>query len=192
MTHHILDLETLGIRPGCIVATVGIVKIDLDLLEVGEVFYQRIDLESAVNHGLTADLDTCRWWLNKPAEIRKELTDPGGDDLPRALENVARFLGPSPVIYGNGPSFDCTHLSAAYRAASMPTPWHFRDERCLRTEKAAILRQGGKWDRIDNPHPHHAMHDALCEAWEFLTALRTVPQPLSQIKAPEPLKLITT
>jgi hypothetical protein len=192
MTHHILDLETLGIRPGCIVATVGIVKIDLTLLEVGEVFYQRIDLESSVRHGLSADLSTSLWWLDKPAEIRKELTDPGADDLPQALANITRFLGPAPVIYGNGPSFDCTHLSAAYRAAKMPLPWHFRDERCLRTEKAAILRQGGKWDRFENPFPHHAMHDALCEAWEFLTALKTMAPLPTIINTPEPLKLITT
>lgn len=176
----IIDLETLGKRPGCIIATLAAVEIDIERRSPAvSQFYRRISHVSAMKAGLTIDPETYGWWMGQPRQPFDEIfsVDEERHPLRDVLEAFADHIGPDAILYGNGPSFDLGILAAAYDAVALPVPWHYRQERCLRTEKAAILRAGGKWERVKNPILHHAAYDAVCEAQEFINALNTLEWP---------------
>lgn len=168
---NILDLETLEKRPGAVIASIGAVKVDSTTLEIVARFYRRVCMVSCRAVGLVSDQDTMEWWSRQPFPAFEEVFSL--DDrvpLPFALTDFAAFLGDGNdcVLYGNGPSFDCALLAAAYRACGMPIPWHYRNERCLRTEKAVAIRAGREWTRVEPRIKHHALHDAEAEAEELV------------------------
>jgi len=183
-----LDLETLGTRPGCVIATIGVVELDLARRSPSvSQFYRRITISSCLKAGLKIDAETLQWWLaQEPAAFREVFSHETDHrhDLEPALRELSDYLGPQPIIYGNGPTFDLGILTAAYEAVGLTVPWQYRHERCLRTEKAAILRQGGTWAKVTNPIPHHAGYDAVIEAQEFINALNSLDVP-----APPPVEV---
>jgi hypothetical protein len=176
----IIDLETLGTRPGSIIPVLAAVEIDLDRRSPAvSSYYSLISISSCIDAGLRLDYETLKWWLGQAHAPFGEVFTPDSERRPlrEVLEGFAVYLGPQPIVYGNGPTFDLGLLAAAYDACKLPLPWQYRHERCLRTEKAAILRAGGKWERVTNPQLHHARFDASCEAQEFINALNTLEWP---------------
>lgn len=182
MTDHeyVIDLETLGTGPGCVICTLGAVEIDRDRLEVvNNRFYTRIDILSCLDAGLTVDPDTVIWWLRNPsvALINETLTVAPRLSLRDALTEFAAYLkaaGGDIVVYGNGPSFDLSILRAAYEAVGIPLPWRYPNERCVRTFLANIPRHGGHTVKVENTNPHHALYDAITEADEMMQSERTL------------------
>lgn len=62
-----IDLETLGLKPGVVVLTLGAVAFDVEhgvLEEFGEV-HVRLDADHQHSVGLKTDPDTALWWLSK-------------------------------------------------------------------------------------------------------------------------------
>ena len=164
-TQVMLDIETLGTRPGSAILAIGAVKFgDREIISE---FYQRIDLKSCVRHGLTIDPDTVLWWLKQDDAARLEITLPG-DPLREVLFNFADWLqDPAAEIWGNGANFDNTLLAAAYHATEIPLPWKYSNDRCYRTLKAmhpeiTIERTGTH---------HNALDDARSQALHLMAIL---------------------
>lgn len=136
-THIMLDLETLGTRPGSVITSIGAVKFD-ERGTYGTPFYMRIDLQSCVDAGLLIDVDTIQWWMKQSDEARAEFQKESFD-LATALENFTYWADyPNAVVHlwGNGANFDNGLLKAAYDKVGMQAPWKFWNDRCYRTLKA--------------------------------------------------------
>ena len=68
MRHLMLDIETFGTTPGCVVLSIGAVEFDLDGIK-GE-FHAHIDVDSSTALGLKVDARTEKRWLEQSG-IRK-------------------------------------------------------------------------------------------------------------------------
>jgi exodeoxyribonuclease VIII len=180
-----LDLETFGQKPGCVIAALGAVKFGGG--EIIDRFYSRIDPLTCEQAGLHVEMDAVLFWFKQPDAARLEITNPA-----EPLETVLQFFTawcattrdgqPAEVeIWSNGASFDGVVLEAAYDAVRKPLPWSFWNERCYRTAKA--------WFR-DVPMPpregpeHHALYDAIAQARHLMAIEAAHPPTLKPESLP--------
>lgn len=149
-----LDIETLGTEPGCVVLSIG--AVEFNDVTLGREFYVNIDKWSCRDHGLTVDKETKEWWQRRSDEAQHVLE--GGVELDEALEKFTAWYDGG-AVWANAPSFDCMILRSAYDAIDMEEPWEYYDQRCYRT--------------LTNVHPmtahhdgrkHHALDDAKHQA----------------------------
>lgn len=166
MKHCMLDLETLGTRPGCIVLSIGAVM--WDNTGVGEGFYCVLSVEDQEKYDLVCSHDTMRWWEKQTPEARKVLDDAQNLATSRVLSiGLQEFsdwwtMQGAQCIWGNGADFDQPILAALYDAANMPLPWKFFNSRCYRTLKGLISvpapeRKGTHHNALDDAM-YQAMH----------------------------------
>ena len=164
-TKVMLDLETLGNRPGSALVAIGAVKFGNG--EILEEFYQRIDLESCIQLGLVMDSSTVLWWLKQADGPRLEITQPGRH-ICEVLVNFSQWVAdPDAEMWGNGATFDNVLLACAYDAAIRPRPWKHSGDRCYRTMKN--LHPEVLMAR-DGVH-HHALDDARDQARHLMDIL---------------------
>ena len=133
-----LDIETLDNKQTSVIVSIGAVVFDFEKEGTEQEFYQRIDIDSCLNAGLTVSGGTIEWWLKQNESARLEI---GKDTvhLQLALSNFSKFLNSINVdntkynIWGNPASFDIGIVSNAYDKCHTKIPWHYRNERDLRT-----------------------------------------------------------
>lgn len=149
-----LDIETLGLQPGCVVLSIGAARFDID--GIGDTFERSISRESCREAGLTEDDDTIEWWEDQNEEAREVLT--GGDDLAESLARFNAFYRAAPVseVWANSPTFDCKILEHAYDQVNVGVPWEYYEERCYRTINEMPIA-------VDVDHDG-TLHDALDDA----------------------------
>lgn len=151
-----LDLETLGVSPGCAIVAIGAVRFDRE--QVTDEFYYRPEWGGRLDH------NTVRWWMGQSDAARAELLrDPDGP-MERGLTEFMKFLGSSPV-WGNGSDFDNVILASCYRRLSIPG-WSHRQNRCYRTVRS-LLDVPGSPPTIK----HHALEDARAQAVHLMAIL---------------------
>lgn len=160
-----LDLETLGNRPGSVIVAIGAVKFGNG--EIIDSFYGRVDPESCIALGLRMDCSTVMWWLQQESAARLEITKPGKPLAQVLLAFSAWLADPDAEIWGNGAAFDNVLLGDAYDRAQLPRPWKFWNDRCYRTVKNI---------RPDVPMPragthHNALDDAKSQAMHLMALL---------------------
>ena len=165
--HIMLDLETLGTRPGSIVLTIGAVKFDKG--GIRDKFYVAIDKNDSDFFDLTSDPSTVDWWQKQSAEAR-EAAFSGKTPLHDALVLFAKFCGTerTTTVWGNGSDFDNVLLEEAYQAVSMDPPWRFYQSRCYRTVK-------NLFPNVKTPSvgtEHHALDDAIYQANRLIAIAR--------------------
>lgn len=151
-----IDIETLGLTPGCVVLSIGAVKFDSNGL--GDELYRSINFRSCCEAGLDIEPETLDWWLEQDETVRAAALE-GGVDLSKALSDFVRFYDDERV-WANSPAFDCVILKAAYDAADIAVPWRYHNERCFRTLKDLNGPVDVKWDGDG----HHALDDARNQA----------------------------
>jgi len=156
--HIMIDLETLGTRPGSIVLTIGAVK--FSKLGVGKKFYRAICEADSSANGLSSDPSTVEWWSKQSPEAR-EAAFLGTESLREALLAFTDFCGADVIrVWGNGSDFDNVLLEEAYRAAELGVPWKFTGNRCYRTVK-------NLFPKVTVPSvgtAHNALDDAIYQA----------------------------
>lgn len=185
--HIMVDLETLGTAPGSAILSIGAVYFEPagaalpPLAEMPERhrFYQTVDLQSAVDHGLTIDAGTVMWWLGQEAGARAALTEQKPLELSHTLRMFNSFVsslchpmadegrGGPPVIWGHGAAFDPVLLEAAYRACRFEPPWSYKNIRDTRT----------LFGLVGKPHignDHHALRDAWAQARAVQQAMERI------------------
>ena len=168
-----VDIETLGTRPGSVILSVGACAFSSE--GIGATFYRAIDLfDSLVTRGLSIDPQTVAWWRTQPDEARHAAAPiEGTTSLHNALHAFATFVtdADAPYLWAKGPDFDLVLLAEAYHACGLPVPWSFRHTRDVRTI-AALVR-----DRLPvaaNTKKHHALHDAIHQANVVLACYATL------------------
>jgi exodeoxyribonuclease VIII len=164
-----VDLETLGTHPGCIVLSIGAVMFDATGVDTNT-FYAEINQGSSERHGLRADMSTLNWWAVQGVEARDVLirTHEGGYPLPEALLDFAVWLPMDTLVWGNGASFDNAILAQCYRAIGAEPPWKFGHDRCYRT-----LKSIGPYVPFERTGTfHNALDDAMSQAIHASTILK--------------------
>jgi len=172
MKNIMVDLETLGTKPGSIVLSIGAVYFGLDGL--GKDFYSVISVEDSEACGLTSDQSTVDWWTKQSEEARDVLTKARSYEAPKlrsVLESFSAFVRPHSRIWGNGSDFDNVLLASLYEAASIGCPWEFYDNRCFRTLKGLLIKEDTQEKRND----HNALSDAINQAEKAVRILNRIP-----------------
>ena len=176
-----LDLETLGTSPGCLVLSIGAVFFNRKTGMLGKEFYCVIySGNQAKKYGLIASQSTLDWWKKQSSEARTVITMANrlstSDKLPIALNKFAEFMqtskgGISNVkVWGNGADFDQPILAKCYDVAGLVKPWEFWNSRCFRTMKALLPKPVNITKRTGVYH--NALDDAKTQALYLLEALK--------------------
>jgi len=161
MIRIMLDLETLGTRPGAAITAIGAVAFKGPRDSCNQ-FYQTIDLKSAVECGLKIDADAVLWWMKQSNEARAEFSKES-KGIGQVFMDFRAWIEQFPAdteIWGNGSDFDNVLLAEAYQILGYPVPWNFRQNRCYRTMRK--LFHTIPFSKPDNPH--NALEDAIAQA----------------------------
>lgn len=165
-----LDIETLGTRPGCVVLSLGAVEFD-DTGTFGKEFEIVIDVENATAWGLKIEPRTVMWWMEQNEVARKKISEPG-EGLSEALEAfVKAFRWKDAQVWCNGASFDFPILDAAFDAVEMKKPWAYYNERCFRTIKGMLSKEVFDSLKVSPKIAHSALEDAKAQALTLVNIL---------------------
>lgn len=174
----VIDLETLGTKPGCVILEIGACAIDPDTGAFLANFSRRLDeLFTNYKYPLLEDEEkTLAWWLENNPTTYYRLVHRIHDYAPRPPEDDLKAFkawfdsqtsGRDPKrvrIWANGPSFDIAILQAAYDRYGVERPWICWQERCVRTALEAADYQSGSVSWIERGPRHRALNDARHEA----------------------------
>jgi DNA polymerase III epsilon subunit-like protein len=175
LNHFVLDLETLGVSPGCGILSIAIHPMD----NSAHRFYGFCYHASNAEVGLRTEAGTAQWWAApERAALWEEFCDPESDSVTTLIHRLSRWLAatkeivPNMRIWGNGALFDWGILEAAATQLGIPLGFDSRHVMCYRTLKNLLPAV-----QMPKPFlgtPHYAPHDAMNEARhlaELLSAL---------------------
>jgi len=177
MSDIMLDSETLGTRPGCVVLSIGAVAFGpKGLLDDG--FYIVVNRHSCEVLGLHTAKSTLDWWSQQSREAQQVLLEA---DLPDRSHNLTEALakfdeyvekhgGKQVRMWGNGADFDNPIIGECYHAAGKPPRWGTYNNRCYRTLKNLLPTVRYK---REGTH-HNALDDAKTQALHAVDLLNTL------------------
>lgn len=158
-----LDLETLGVQPGCVVLSIGAVFFDFEKGLLGQEFYRNIDRASSEQVGLKVEPDTEAWWAKQNAAARVALQAD-----PQPVRNVVRefhqwfFRNGGVRVWSHGATFDIPLWDAVAKKVGEKNPWKYTTARDTRT---AFDLWGFDYNNAKRSGTHHnALHDAKHQA----------------------------
>lgn len=185
-THLMVDLETMGNKPSAPIVSVGAVFFDPASGRTGAEYYQVISLESSMSFGARPDASTILWWLKQSPEARSAIVVDDTVGLVEALEQFLDFIAENAAngsknvqLWGNGSSFDCSLLEAAFELADTPFPiphWNYRDVRTV-VELGKAVGLNSLYEIPFVGDQHNALADArhqvkyVSAIWQRLTAI---------------------
>jgi len=170
-----LDLETLGTRPGCSILSIGAVHFDPYSGKLGPEFYEVVNRKSCSAKGLEEDPETIAWWDRQSPQARELLKEV--EDCPQGLGGalvkltgwLQQFGKRELYVWGCGADFDQPILAACYRVTSMPLPWMWWNNRCFRTLRA-LGNLKGEPPRLGVYH--NALDDAKTQAMQAINVVQ--------------------
>lgn len=151
MNHISIDIETLDTLPTAAITQIGVCSFDKE--EIKSTL--NIHLDCATQHHGTASKATLDWIKSKNLPRWEGPTF----NYKEACTILNHFLLNEnfSTIWCYGASFDFPILRIAYHHAKIDMPWHYRQERCLRTALAM------KNITLTN-NSHDALEDAINQA----------------------------
>lgn len=173
--HVSIDIETLGLTPGSVVLSVGLVAFTLQGAEVGSLFFLP-SVDEQKHYGRHIDPGTAKWW-NEPAQAQAKQQFDGpqvgvGEANGMVKAFMERFNTPVSAldsVWGFGADFDNAILGDLLTVhTNRRLPWHYRKNRCGRTLT-------GMYPDVAKPasqgQHHHALDDARWQAEWFRRCL---------------------
>ena len=156
-TDVMIDIETAGTKPGCVILSIGACT----LVDEPNEFYIRIDPQSSREIGLSISAQTMAWWNKQPRETRDEAFS-GDVNVREALFEFSDWLLQLGEIrvWGNGASFDVPILEAAYEKCGIKIPWKYTQSMCYRTMRSLYPHIAF----VDPEMKHSAIEDARAQA----------------------------
>jgi len=176
MGHIMVDLETMSTGSNAAIVAIGAVEFDLNTGQADRTFYCNVHLQSCIEAGLQLDGNTVYWWMSQEDEARKRLLEnpaPLSEALAMFSEFVAACGGREAQVWGNSARFDLGILHDAYRALNLPLPWHFRNERDVRTLVAFAPHIKEQQQRVG------VQHDALDDCYHQIAYCAAIWRALS-------------
>lgn len=171
-THLMVDLETLGTKPGC-----GILSIGASTFGGKHQFYVKIDPSSLGN--FSRDSETMAWWQRQTEEAKREAFG-GKTPIRQALKQFHDFYGQVRAegqaihTWGNGADFDVPILEKAYEILGMRSPIAPFTNRCFRTLKELPNSKRIKDLLPQRSGAHMALEDAKWQAQCAIMLLRNL------------------
>lgn len=186
--HMMIDIETLGSRPGSVIASIGAVAFDPEAGTIGgDGLSVLVDLADAQKMGLRIDAETVGWWLRQSEAARAGTFAAELHRVPlvTALGMLSGYCQENGGVFAwsHGAVFDLVLLDSAYFVAGLTAPWKFWHARDTRT----IFHLAGVNPK-DHFEPgataHNALDDARAQARAVIAAyaklgLARLPQPIS-------------
>lgn len=173
MKDVMVDLETMASCPRAAIISIGAVvfdPIDGRRTSPENSFYRNVSLESSCRYGLELSPSTILWWMKQSQAARDVLFD-NTIELPQMLQEFAAYVPQGCRIWGNGATFDNAILRYAYERCGIPVPWHYRDDRDVRTLVALGKAKGyTKYLPQRQGVAHNALDDALHQV-EYCTQI---------------------
>jgi DNA polymerase III epsilon subunit-like protein len=158
-----VDIETLGLERDSAILSIGAVR--FDRTGIADRFHEFIDQRTCQAAGLSVDIETLDWHLSQGTFGGRELVD--GRELEVALEYFTEWYGDADEVWANSPSFDCEALEYAGELVGVEMPWHFSEERDVRTLKNLPVAE----DIEHRGTEHDALDDAVYQARLVASAL---------------------
>lgn len=172
-----IDLETLGKKPGCVILSIGAVMFDPKTQTLGPEFYEVISMKSCAKVGLVSDPSTLAWWDKQDIEARTVIAQAQSAKTSKPITTVLKDFKAwyqehsvekaNRWVWGNGASFDAPILEATYEACGLIAPWEFWGNMCYRSLKN--LHPEIKRER-EGTH-HNALDDAKYQALHLMDIL---------------------
>lgn len=189
--HLVLDIETLGTKPGCVVTEIGMCIIK-DCKVINSAHYYISPLDSIFFLGLTADKATVDWWTQFEDEYKANLISKFKTAMSPELvvDGMLQFLNYYKInfFWGNSPDFDYKILDEFINRVNekygfkYEAPWNkfwmLRDVRTL------IRNTGLMSTEIKNNQVHDSLSDAKWEAEQLCYAFDCMKQMNNLINLP--------
>lgn len=193
-----LDLETLGVKPGSVILSIGAVLFDphgaveprvYDLgggpvvNPIHATFHAFLNAQEQTDRrdfgGGLVDGDTVMWWIGQSDAARTAMLEGQKNTQPvlGVLVDFAQWLCKGRVenIWCHGATFDAPLLQALYESYRLPVPWKFRCVRDTRTVFDLAGRPIGSFGTPDGVS-HDALSDAIWQAKETVKAIDWIRQ----------------
>lgn len=164
MTHVMLDLETLGTKPGCVILSIGAcVFYPTTGPDEDKTFYAVLDRDDQKERELVENLDTLKWWQRQNKKAWDQATaraQPTERELKRFLKWWHSHKGV--YLWSQGSNFDGPLLEALFEAFGARAPWKYHNTRDTRTiyqmchVKSDSVKREGTY--------HNALDDAIHQA----------------------------
>lgn len=180
-----IDIETLGTKPGCVILSIGAVAFDpLQKYDEGfkysdyNVFYCNLTIFDQLLSGLTIEQGTVDWWKIQSPEAVGALTDPDPISLYSGIGRLISWFdslgGDRGKVWANSPDFDLAIIEKASEIINFNRiPWSFRDKADLRTIKHIAQLKLKPGDEIAYPVRHGTHHNALDDCFHQIAVVQT-------------------
>lgn len=174
-----VDIETLGKRPGCKVLSIGLASFNEDGSDFATEIYPNLNLQFG-----STDKDTLDWWEEQSAEAKTVFMKNSlyGVNVGECSAKISEFIGhvkkergiePDAKckinMWGNGATFDLSILEELFSSHGATVPWNTFGDRCYRT---AINLLGNVYLARNGTH-HCAVDDAVHQARCLVTAIKS-------------------
>lgn len=172
--HVMVDIETLGARPGSVIASIGAVVFDANtIIEEWECL---VDPQSCVDVGLRLEVDTIKWWMRQSDDARAKTFGLRALPVADALSELNRWANGvhgCTNYWSHGATFDLVMLHEAYIATKVsPLMKDFRRARDTRTlyeitgtNPKTFMGTGTAHNAVDDAR---AQALAVIESWRML------------------------
>lgn len=167
-----LDLETLGVKPGARILSIGAVLFGLsDPRAIRYEFERTISLVGQERMD-TPDPETLDWWSKKDEEV-KAIACGGTSDLTAVLTDFNAWLklmaegdaGVKINIWGKGATFDEPIIAEAMRRYLVTPVWNYKGAMCYRTLEELGKKLGLVLPPLPEGQKHIAINDARHQAF---------------------------
>lgn len=180
-TDVMFDIETLGVKPGCIVLSAAALKFNrhkdfhegeayIDLIENGFAKRVSFSLSRQMHLGLQADQSTMDWYFNKNVGMLSEIERSGAStvDLKVTLLELNEFFtevqnesGKDCCIWANSPTFDIEIIKVLYEKCGVKFPFSYGRCMDVRTIRDSYQMMFGETPKPDRNKAHDPVYDCV-------------------------------
>lgn len=162
--HLMIDLETLGTNPNCVVTQIGWALFDpkaQDMITESGCFY--LSPAEQIKRGRSVTWDTIAWWLGQNEHARNKMANSQtAESVTETLGNFINNFDWATIegVWGHGATFDITIMEDLLYDYAYKSPWKYNAVRDTRTLFA--LRSHDKLPKSEMSHD--AEEDAIVQA----------------------------
>ncbi len=159
-----IDIETFGLSPKGVIASIGAVSFGGGESPILDSFYTNLRTD---NQGRMITPSTIEWWLQQSKEAQEALLEQPKVSIDSALKSLASFVRKADRIWANGVSFDLAILRDAYEQCGQSVPWRYGQEMCMRSIRVLGKGLGVDYSSYKNKSDivqHNALADATLQA----------------------------
>lgn len=127
-----LDIETLGTKPGAIITEIAAVSFDLETGRHTDSMEMKVSRSSCEKLGMHVDPKTMEWWEGQGGYDEGQGVRFSIDAALGMLCHFIDFYSPQ-AVWCWGTSFDFPLLEDAMDRCGMSAPWKYYQQRCART-----------------------------------------------------------